>query len=85
MINEEFTSSIGEHIFDFLEYHKPMWAQSTYEHRRVHLLSLDRILGKIGFTGRDIDETTVTSWIRSLPPLADSTLQNLNYSRGLKK
>ena len=76
MINEEFTSSIGEHIFDFLEYYKPMWAQSTYEHRRVHLLSLDRFLGKTGFTGRDIDETAVTSWIRSLPPLADSTLQN---------
>ena len=76
MTNGEFTSSIGEHISEFLEYYKPIWAQSTYEHKRWHLLSFDGFLSKIGFTGKDIDEATVTSWIKSLPPLADSTLQN---------
>lgn len=76
MIYEDFNSSIGEHISDFLGYYKPMWAQSTYEHHRWHLLSLDSFLAKSGFTGKAIDEATVASWIKSLPPLADSTLQS---------
>lgn len=76
MTNIEFTSSIGENILEFLEYYKPGWAQSTYEHKRWHLLSLDSFLTKIGFVGKDIDEATVTSWIKSLPSLADSTLQS---------
>lgn len=75
MTNGEFTSSIGEHISEFLEFNKPVWSQSTYEHKYWHLLSLDRFLVKVGFVGKDIDEATVTSWIKSLPPLADSTLQ----------
>lgn len=75
MTYEDFTSNIGEHIHDFLEYYKPVWAQSTYEHHRWHLLSLDSFLTERDFSGKDIDEATVTLWIKSLPPLADSTLQ----------
>ena len=60
MTYEDFTSNIGEHIHDFLEYYKPVWAQSTYEHHRWHLLSLDSFLTEMNFSGKDIDEAIVT-------------------------
>lgn len=83
MTKEDFTCSIGGHIFDCLEYYKPVWAQNTYEQRRQHFLSLDRFLAEHGFSGKDIDEATVTLWISSLPPLADSTLQSYIFSARL--
>lgn len=83
MIRPDFKSSIGACMKTFLEYYRPTLSESTYEHRYVHLLSLDSFLAESAFSGSDINEGIVDAWIHSLPDLADSTRQG--YISSIRK
>lgn len=83
MTRKNFESSIGEYISQFMEHSRPHMAPVSYERRYSQLLSFDTFLTSVGFTGTDVDEKTVNSWIRSLAPLSDSTI--MTYAVSLRK